>query len=97
MRLPETDDRHQMLHTKVSPRLKICEGWRNKPERRVKDIEVPRAKPTPPLPPWLTFENLSIESVPLERKKEDYRPEELKNIAMKKKDQIDWSKSRHLH
>ena len=88
-RLPDEDQRKKMMLKDIPARIKTRHGWRIKTKMRAMEFEVPVATESPLIPPWLTFPNLSIEATPLEKKKEDYQPEELRAIAMAKIDSIE--------
>ena len=77
-RLPEEDERNEMLRKDIPARIKTREGWRVKTKQNPEAFETPVASTTPLIPPWLNFPNLSIQATPLEKKKDDYNPEELR-------------------
>jgi len=90
-RLPDEDQRKKMILKDIPARsnLKTRHGWRIKTKMRALEFDVPVATESPMIPPWLTFPNLSIQSTPLEKKKDDYQPEELRTIALAKIDSIE--------
>ena len=68
-------------------RLKTRIGWRTKTQKNTEEAKIgkiARAEVTPPLPPWMRHDNLTIAYTPLQKKKSDYQPEELKSIALQK-------------
>ena len=87
LRLPETDSRRQLAERAVPQRLKTRIGWRTKTQKNTEEAKIgkiARAEVTPPLPPWMRHDNLTIAYTPLKKKKSDYQPEELKSIALQK-------------
>ena len=82
LRLPESDDRFKLVSKPVErPRLRTREGFRHQTIGRI-DKNITRAPATPPLPPWLTHDNLSVHVVPLEKKKSEYEAEELLRLSL---------------
>ena len=87
LRLPEDDYRRQMAEKDIPMRLTTRPGWRSKTKEKSAHSDhwdVARAEITPPLPPWMTLDNLKIEYTPLQKKKTEYKPEELRTIALEK-------------
>ena len=79
-----SDPRKIMLEKKVPARLKTRIGWRNKTEPLMKQFSHLKRPITPgPSPPWKTTK-LLFEQVALEKKKNEYSGEELRDLAMDK-------------
>jgi len=57
-RLPDDDQRKQLLLKNASVRLKTRKGWRYLTSERMGNWDVTRDVTTPPLPPWKEAENL---------------------------------------
>ena len=83
MRLPDTDSRKAMATAHFPSRLDTRFGWRNTVMDNVID-GILRDETTPPTPPWRDLPNLSVEFLELDRRKDQYRPEELKRMAIEK-------------
>ena len=79
-RLPPTDSRNQLIKKEIPPRLQTRHGFRIKTKPRMEQWDIERDVTTSSVPPWETMENLSIEYVPLEKKKSDYTAEQLKDL-----------------
>ena len=63
LRLPETDSRRQLAEIAVPQRLKTRIGWRTKTQKNTEEAKIgkiARAEVTPPLPPWMRHDNLTI-------------------------------------
>ena len=63
-------------------------GWRNSSAARMEDIDVSRETTALPVPPWRKLGNLTIQSVQLGKKKEEYSKEELRTIALEQIESI---------
>ena len=86
-RLPPTDQRRQLLDNQATVRLKTRHGWRKKSTERMERIPLHRETTTIPLPPWKQLNNLILDSVTLQKPKEEYTEEELHQRAVTKIDQ----------
>ena len=80
--MPLSDSRKAMVEDHVPPRLKTRHGWRTSTKCEREDIT--RDTTTPPTPPWRSLSNLRVEYVSLEKRKEDYNPEEMKWLTLEK-------------
>ena len=83
-RLPETDQRKQLVTAKAPIRLKMRLSWRKLATERMEKLDIKRDVTTGHLPPWRQLNNLTIDKVPLNKPKEEYTKEELFNISMQK-------------
>ena len=88
-RLPEDDARNQLIKKEHPTNLKTRFGFRDLTSKRLHHKDIVRETTTPPLEPWQTLPNLQFESVPLERKKEEYTKEELKAMTVAKIESLD--------
>ena len=91
-RLPEDDPRHIMTNKQVPPpALTTRKGWRHETGKMIRERgydDIMRDTITTPTKPWQTFPNLIIDYVPLEKKKSDYSPEDLRQAAIQKIESI---------
>ena len=83
-RLPDEDQRKQLLLKNAPVRLKTRKGWRHLTSERMGNWDVTRDVTTPPLPPWKEAENLILDMVELEKPKQEYTEEELLRLSMNK-------------
>ena len=83
-RLPEHDQRKQLVTAKAPTRLKTRLGWRKQATERMEKLDIKRDVTTGHLPPWRQFNNLTIDKVPLNKPKEEYTEEELYTTSMQK-------------
>ena len=83
LRLPQADSRRRLVDKRVPTRLMTRHGWRAKTVERV-EVDLPRDMFTAPTAPWRTLCNLKVEYTQLERRKEEYKEEELKRLALEK-------------
>ena len=83
-RLPEEDQRKQLILADATTRLKTRLGWKHQTSARMADINIKREETTPPFPPWRQFENLIVDRVPLDKPKEECTEEELYSISIQK-------------
>lgn len=91
-RLPDTDERHRMASNSTTPRLTTRFGWSHQTQKRARELgldTITRETTTPPIPPWETFDNLSIRYVELEKKKSEYKPQELRRMSLEQIEAID--------
>jgi len=91
-RLPEDDPRRIMTNRQVPPPALVTRrGWRYETEKMIKERgydDIMRDTVTTPTKPWQTFPNLIIDYVPLEKKKAEYTPEDLRQAAIQKIESI---------
>ena len=83
-RLPDTDQRKILVNTDAQTRLKTRLGWRKTSGDRMRNLRIVRETTTHHLPPWKNLDMLTTDVVPLERPKDEYTPEELKDISLEK-------------
>ena len=90
-RLPDEDNRKQLLTKDAPTRLTTRKGWRDwtssnespVPSDFTSDLEHQKIQ-TYPIKPWAEFANVKVEKVELERKKEEYTNEQLKTHSLAK-------------
>ena len=84
-RLPECDQRKQLVTAKAPTRLKTRLGWRKLATERMQQWNtIKRDVTTGHLPPWRQLTNLTIDKVHLKKPKEHCTEEELFNTSMQK-------------
>ena len=83
LRLPPSDARRKLVEKVAPKRLTGRFGWRPETIDRI-NLDLPREERTAPLAPWRVLTQLNVEYVELERKKSEYRPEELKQLTLEK-------------
>ena len=62
-RLPETDQRKQLVKAKAQIRLKTRHGWRKLATERMEKLDIKRDVTTGHLPPWRQLNNLTTDKV----------------------------------
>ena len=82
-RCEEEDPRRQTLDIDVPPRLKTRHGWRHKTRPKMQELEINREITAKLSPPW-EESGMLFDSVKLEKKKEEYTTEELRERATRK-------------
>ena len=88
-RLPEEDTRKVLQNSAVRRHgLKSRHGWRYNTGPSMEQFECNRNIPPVNIAPWMEM-NAKIESVDMEKKKEEYSPEELKEMTQQKIAEID--------
>ena len=82
-RCEEEDPRRQTLDIDVPPRLKTRHGWRHKTRPKMQELEINRKITAKLSPPW-EESGMLFDSFKLEKKKEEYTTEELRERATRK-------------
>ena len=83
-RFPANDSRKKLVAEQMPTRLKSRKGFRAKTSQSFPFKDLPRETTTPRVEPWLSLPNLRFEVVQLEKKKEDYKKEELREMSIEK-------------
>ena len=86
-RLAEDDDRREMMENEGSSRLKTRLGWRRETMNAMQEFDVNRQIKKDNIPPWYATKVI-FDGVELTRKKEEYSSEELKELTLKKIEEI---------
>ena len=82
-RLPGKDKRKVMVEKQAPIRLKTRRGWRHETKNATIILDTPTFNPEEEfrIKPWETFDNVSLKKVKLSKKKSEYLPAELQQIA----------------